>query len=88
MESSPWDKQFEMNDKVEKKKIIIKEPRVRACPYCNTLIEHDKGCKHMECKNCKKSFCWICLDKKENNAWKCGGAYDYCGKIAQVQKLT
>lgn len=41
----------------------------------------------MECKNCKTSFCWVCLQTKKNGKWNCGGAFDYCGKIAQTQVL-
>ncbi|EAR95071.2 zinc finger protein (macronuclear) [Tetrahymena thermophila SB210] len=30
------------------------------CPYCNTCIQKNGGCKHMTCGKCKKSFCWNC----------------------------
>jgi len=42
----------------------------------------------MECKMCKTNFCWICLSLYENKAWKCGRPNEYCGTIAQVQKLN
>ena len=32
------------------------------------------------------SFCWVCLEVKNiNGPWPCGGAFDYCGKVAQTQ---
>lgn len=62
-------------------------PQHRACPKCHSFIEHSTGCKHMNCAVCKTSFCWICLGLKEKEAWKCGGAFDYCGTIAGVQKI-
>lgn len=37
-------------------------PSTRACPTCGVLLEHDKtGCKNIECKNCNKEFCFVCL---------------------------
>lgn len=39
----------------------------------------------MTCKSCKTKFCWVCLDIYKNNKWSCGGAFDYCEKIAQTQ---
>ena len=42
----------------------------------------------MECKNCKKTFCWVCLSVKDNNnKWSCGGAFNYCGRTDPVQIL-
>lgn len=31
---------------------------VGACPRCKCLIEKNKGCDHMTCKMCKRSFNW------------------------------
>merc|ERR1712228_1086762 len=36
-------------------------PSIRACPNCCQLITHTQACKHMDCRNCKKSFCFVCL---------------------------
>ncbi|XDV53608.1 hypothetical protein PO909_022063 [Leuciscus waleckii] len=37
-------------------------PKVRKCPFCGVLIEHDTtGCNNMKCPKCKKEFCFICL---------------------------
>ena len=54
-----------------------------------TIIEHEKACKHMECKQCKKSFCWVCLSTKDikEKEWKCGKYNEYCGKVEQTQNF-
>jgi len=31
------------------------------CPKCTVKIEKIDGCNKMKCKECKHSFCWICL---------------------------
>lgn len=37
-------------------------PKMRTCPSCDMLIEHNNnGCNNMECPQCKKEFCFICL---------------------------
>lgn len=41
----------------------------------------------MTCNLCKESFCWVCLGVKNGDNWACGGAFDYCGKVAQTQVL-
>ncbi|GFT82837.1 potential E3 ubiquitin-protein ligase ariadne-2 [Nephila pilipes] len=33
----------------------------KQCPYCQVVIEKESGCNHMECANCKKHLCWLCL---------------------------
>lgn len=67
-------------------KYLTKFPAIRACPNCETIIEHAKGCKHMECPVCKKSFCFRCLSTKSGNTWPCGDAYDNC-EVAPIQVL-
>jgi hypothetical protein len=86
LEKSPWNKKFNLKDK--DKVAPYMAPKHRACPNCKTLIKHSSGCKHMACPVCLKSFCWICLGLKENNKWKCGDPFDYCGTIAGVQKFN
>ncbi|GFQ78243.1 ATP-dependent RNA helicase DEAH12, chloroplastic [Trichonephila clavata] len=34
----------------------------KQCPYCQVVIEKEGGCNHMECTNCKKHLCWLCLE--------------------------
>ncbi|TNV84089.1 hypothetical protein FGO68_gene1172 [Halteria grandinella] len=63
-------------------------PQTRACPQCKTLIDHVGGCKHMTCKGCKVSFCFICLGLKQNNvSWVCGSISTPCS-VAPRQNLV
>jgi len=65
---------------------ILNVPKWRCCPRTNlhsypVLIEHEDHCKHIKCPECKKEFCFVCLQLKlENNSWPttCKGAYDMC----------
>jgi hypothetical protein len=41
----------------------------------------------MACKCCGTNFCWVCLGMLKNGSWPCGAFKDYCGKVAQAQKL-
>ena len=49
----------------------------RRCPNCNTFIEKNGGCNHMNCSMCFKEFCWNCgmtwADhlKHTNNNYSC-----------------
>lgn len=38
------------------------EHDVKDCPKCNTPIEKNDGCQHMECMICKVHICWICME--------------------------
>ncbi|GIY32423.1 ATP-dependent RNA helicase DEAH12, chloroplastic [Caerostris extrusa] len=33
----------------------------KQCSYCQAVIEKVSGCNHMECYNCHKHLCWLCL---------------------------
>lgn len=61
-------------------------PSVRACPSCKAIIEHVEKCKHMECFNCKKEFCFICLEMKGPNRYSCGSYKTKCN-VAPRQTL-
>jgi len=69
-----WEKeQLETLANCETKKIgnVAGCPIIRACPRCGSLIHHDGGCKHMECK-CGCNFCFVCLKKKKLlRRWEC-----------------
>jgi len=43
--------------------------RCKKCPECGTLYYLSEGCNHVDCRACKHSFCFVCLQ-----AWsgRCG----------------
>ncbi|KAI6661915.1 E3 ubiquitin-protein ligase RNF19A-like [Oopsacas minuta] len=45
----------------DKKGKTAKVPRIRACPDCTTILEHNGGCNEMTCDYCKSKFSFICL---------------------------
>eukprot|EP00485_Elphidium_margaritaceum_P001716 CAMPEP_0202692492 /NCGR_PEP_ID=MMETSP1385-20130828/6847_1 /ASSEMBLY_ACC=CAM_ASM_000861 /TAXON_ID=933848 /ORGANISM="Elphidium margaritaceum" /LENGTH=681 /DNA_ID=CAMNT_0049348029 /DNA_START=40 /DNA_END=2085 /DNA_ORIENTATION=+ len=61
-------------------------PSVRCCPHCCQLIYHTDACKHMDCKSCKTSFCFVCLKEKKNGSWQCGSHSDPC-PVAPPQNI-
>ena len=34
----------------------------KLCPYCDSGIEKNGGCKKIYCINCRMHICWVCLD--------------------------
>ena len=45
---------------------------VQACPKCQSIIEKDGGCNHVECYRCKHEFCWMCLSNcKASHSMRC-----------------
>ncbi|OWF49962.1 E3 ubiquitin-protein ligase ARIH2 [Mizuhopecten yessoensis] len=62
-------------------------PSIRACPECNTLIEHTEGCKHMTCVDCCCTFCFVCLGFRGNTGFACG-SYDSKCDVAPIQTVT
>jgi len=75
----------ELNNLLEQSAKSIKEdqfPSIRACPSCETIIEHNEGCKHMCCSICGKSFCFRCLSiQKDNGNWICGSTSTKCDVV-------
>merc|ERR1712176_13469 len=53
-------------------------PSIRCCPSCCQLLFHIDCCKHMQCKNCKTDFCFVCLKPKKNGSWQCGSHSTPC----------
>jgi LSD1 subclass zinc finger protein len=66
--------------------LTVSIPCIRFCPGCRIPIEHISGCKHMKCFNCKLEFCFVCLAILKRT-WPCGNFNEYCGTVADVQKL-
>ncbi|XP_033726370.1 E3 ubiquitin-protein ligase RNF19A-like [Pecten maximus] len=62
-------------------------PAIRACPNCKILIEHKDQCKHMDCRNCRTTFCFICLQVKGQNGFSCGSYNTKCA-VAPIQKVA
>ncbi len=66
----------------------VQVPSVRACPSCGSLIEHQSGCKQMNCKNCSKGFCFICLrTKTPEGSWSCGSWCDKCTPAPRQEQV-
>ena len=42
-------------------------PRLRACPSCGNVIEHESACRRVECNRCQTQFCFICLRIRHSN---------------------
>jgi len=61
-------------------------PSIRCCPSCCQLISHVQACKHMDCKNCRKSFCFVCLKPRLDSGWQCGSYSNPC-PVAAVQGM-
>ena len=54
------------------KKFII----TKYCNNCNSPIEKNEGCKHIECNRCEYSFCWKCTENwKDHKELACMGIY-------------
>ena len=58
--------------------------KLRACPECGTIIEHESGCKQMTCKKCHTDFCFICLRQRVCNTMPCGSYNSPC-ELAPIQ---
>lgn len=47
----------------------------KQCPRCHTNIEKNGGCNHITCTRqaCRHEFCWVCLNRWNNNHYNCNG---------------
>ena len=55
LQASPVKEIFDLNNN------RLEIPELRACPSCQTMVEHTVGCYKMTCVGCSSSFCFICL---------------------------
>ena len=55
LQASPLKEIFDLNNN------RLEIPELRACPSCQTMVEHTVGCYKMTCVGCSSSFCFICL---------------------------
>ena len=61
---------------------MVNIPTRRACPSCQTLLEHSDGCNLFTCSSasCRQQFCFICLSKKIGGSLICKSvSYDSIG---------
>ena len=65
----------------------VKCPSIRACPKCNSLIEHKDRCKHMVC-SCKQEFCFVCLRPRVSGSWQCGEYNTKCDPAPRQKRLS
>ena len=56
----------------------------KKCPVCQTRIEKNQGCNHMNCKLCKHEFCWICMGPWQEHGTNTGGFYK-CNRYDAVK---
>jgi len=63
-ECKKYDEQLMEQIKSKNKKV---EQTYKTCPKCGVIIEKNDGCNHMKCINCTFEFCWICLERFEED---------------------
>ena len=51
----------------------------KRCPKCQTRIEKNQGCNHINCSQCKYEFCWMCMGDWADHGATTGGFYK-CNK--------
>ncbi|KAA6377960.1 MAG: putative Zinc finger, C6HC-type [Streblomastix strix] len=60
----------------------------KPCPKCKKPIEKNQGCNLMTCRNCKFSFCWICLGDwaTHSNHFNCNTPLKVVKELKQKQE--
>ncbi|CAK5085356.1 unnamed protein product [Meloidogyne enterolobii] len=54
------------------------------CPNCNSCIEKNGGCNHMQCSKCRHHFCWMCF-----RDWKTHGSEYYeCSRYKENPQIA
>jgi len=50
------------------------QENTKQCPFCNVVVQKHNGCYCMTCKQCSKSWCWLCSEPwlpTHQNHFKC-----------------
>ncbi len=58
-------------------------PKLRACPKCGNVIEHESQCRRVDCNRCQTTFCFICLTIRSPS---CGDYYPCPSHCATAQR--
>ena len=62
---------------MKKEKLELESGKFKQCPNCQQLNMKDDGSLSVECLQCKKEFCWFCLEFLESaknfHFASCGG---------------
>ncbi|XP_072111646.1 uncharacterized protein [Mobula birostris] len=61
-------------------------PKIRACPTCGLLIEHQDMCKYVRCIRCHGEFCFACLYTKA--ICSKSSEYSFCCALPVVPRQT
>ncbi|XP_066548468.1 ankyrin repeat and IBR domain-containing protein 1-like [Amia ocellicauda] len=56
----------------------------KPCPKCQTPIQRNAGCNHMQCTKCSYNFCWVCLEDWTMHGFNTGGSYT-CTRFDAIQ---
>ncbi|KAM8900701.1 E3 ubiquitin-protein ligase parkin [Spinachia spinachia] len=64
-------------------------PSIRACPTCGSLVGHDRTkCKNIVCPRCKVEFCFVCLKRASQCAFKDESYFERCSSGAAPRQTV